>query len=221
MLTMKFGGTSVGDIQRLREVVSIVQSYLNRKPIVVASAMGGVTDLLLETAQLAVQRKIDQVGKKIDALREKHFQVIAALVKAEDRRKDLHHSQSLVFDELTNLYHGVSLLRELSVRSLDAIASFGEILSCMQIAAILTDHDIPAQFVDARTLVRTDAHFGEAAVDFSVTNAGHKKSAEAAGRCEYSTRRYRVYRQHGRWPHNDTRSQRLRLHRLDRGGCAW
>ena len=176
MLTMKFGGTSVGDIQRLREVVSIVQSYLNRKPILVASAMGGVTDMLLETAQLAVQREIDQVGKKIDALRERHFQVIAALVEGEDRRKDLHHSQSLVFDELTNLYHGVSLLRELSVRSLDAIASFGEILSCMQIAVILNDHDIPAQFVDARTLVRTDAHFGEAAVDFPVTNGSIRKA---------------------------------------------
>ena len=64
MLTMKFGGTSVGDIQRLQEVVSIVQSHLSRQPVVVASAMGGVTDVLLETAQLAVQRDIDPVRKK-------------------------------------------------------------------------------------------------------------------------------------------------------------
>jgi bifunctional aspartokinase / homoserine dehydrogenase 1 len=176
MLTMKFGGTSVGDIERLREVVSIVQSHLARQPVVVASAMGGVTDALLGTAQLAVQREIDQVGRNIDTLWEKHFKVAAALVKDEELRMELIHGQSQIFNELTNLYHGVSLLRELSVRSLDAIASFGEVLSCMQIAAILKDHNIPAQFIDARTLVRTDAHFGEAAVDFSVTNESIRKA---------------------------------------------
>lgn len=175
MLTMKFGGTSVGDIQRLGEVVAIVQSHLDREPVVVASAMGGVTDVLLGSAQLAVQREIDQVAINIDTLREKHFRVAAALVKNEERRMDLIDSQSQIFSELTSLYHGVSLLKELSVRSLDAIASFGEVLSCMQIAAILNDHNITAQFIDARTLVRTDAQFGEAAVDFSVTNESIRK----------------------------------------------
>jgi aspartate kinase len=65
----------------------------------------------------------------------------------------------------------VGLLKELSPRSLDAIASFGEILSCLQIAAILNANDVPAEFVDARRLIRTDAHFGEAVVDFSVTDS--------------------------------------------------
>ncbi|MBN1570910.1 MAG: aspartate kinase [Acidobacteria bacterium] len=175
MLTMKFGGTSVGDIERLGEVVSIVKLYLSRKPVVVASAMGGVTDMLLGMAQLAEQRQTQQVTRKIDTLREKHFQVITALVRSEDRRKALLLSQSQIFDELTSLCHGVSLLRELSVRSLDAIASFGEILSCMQIAAILNDSGISAQFVDARSLVRTDAHFGAAAVDFAATNKSIRK----------------------------------------------
>jgi bifunctional aspartokinase / homoserine dehydrogenase 1 len=176
MLTMKFGGTSVGDIPRLQEVVAIVRSYLDRQPVLVASAMGGVTDVLLNTAQLAVQREADQVEKKIDALRERHRQVVVALVKEELHRKSLLQSQSRIFDELANLYRGVSLLRELSIRSLDAVASFGEILSCMQIAAILNDHDIPAQFVDARTLVRTDSHFGEATVDFPTTNENIRKA---------------------------------------------
>ena len=170
MITMKFGGTSVGDIPRLQEVISIIQSHLAKQPVVVASAMGGVTDTLLETAQLAVQRESDQVENNVDALRERHLHAASALVRNEDRRKELIHSHSLLFDELLNLYNGVGLLRELSVRSLDAIASFGEILSCMQIAAILSDSGVPAQFVDARMLVRTDAHFGEAAVDFAVTN---------------------------------------------------
>lgn len=167
---MKFGGTSVGDIQRLQEVVTIVRTHLPRNPVVVASAMGGVTNTLLETAQLAVQRDTPSVETNIRALREKHFRIVDALVRNAGRRKELSEGHSRMFDELSNLLHGVGLLKELSVRSLDAIASFGEILSCMQIAAILNDGGIAAEFVDSRRLVRTDARFGEAAVDFSYTN---------------------------------------------------
>jgi aspartate kinase len=170
MITMKFGGTSVGDLQRLQEVAAIVHSYLPQRPVVVASAMAGVTNTLLDTAQLAVQRDTDRVKKNIDALKEKHLDVANTLLKHAVRHKELIHRHSQLIDELTNLYRGVSLLKELSVRSLDAIASFGEILSCLQLAAILSDHEMTAEFVDARTVIRTDNHFGEAAVDFSVTN---------------------------------------------------
>jgi len=170
MITMKFGGTSVGDIQRLQEVGSIVRSNLFHNPVVVASAMGGVTNTLLETAQFAVRRDTARVGNNIEALKKKHFAIVDALVRQPERKKEVIEGHSQNFEELSNLFHGVSLLRELSIRSLDAIASFGEILSCVQIAAILTDCGIPAEFVDSRTLVRTDARFGEAAVDFSFTN---------------------------------------------------
>ena len=172
---MKFGGTSVGDIQRLQEVAGIIHSYLPQRPVVVASAMAGVTNTLLETAQLAVQRDTERVKKNIDVLKEKHLDVANTLLKHAVRHKELIHRHSVLIDELLNLYRGVSLLKELSVRSLDAIASFGEILSCLQLAAILSDHDMTAEFVDARTLIRTDNHFGEATVDFSITNENIKK----------------------------------------------
>lgn len=178
MLTMKFGGTSVGDIPRLQEVVSIVRSYLDRKPVVIASAMGGVTDTLLNTAQLALQRRNDEVAEKIAALRERHVQVVAALVQDGGNRDIVLQSQSRIFDELKNLYRGISLLRELSLRSLDAIASFGEVLSCLQLAAIFNDHAIPAHFIDARSLVRTNADFGEAAVDFAITNENIRRELQ-------------------------------------------
>jgi len=176
MITMKFGGTSVGDLQRLQEVAAIVHSYLPQQPVVVASAMAGVTNTLLETAQLAVLRETDRVKKNIDSLKEKHLDVANTLLKHAVRHKELIHRHSQLIDELSNLYRGVSLLKELSVRSLDAIASFGEILSCLQLAAILSDHEMAAEFVDARTLIRTDNHFGEAAVDFSVTNEKIRKT---------------------------------------------
>jgi aspartate kinase len=167
---MKFGGTSVGDIQRLQEVASIVRTYLPQRPIVVASAMAGVTNTLLETAQLALQRETERVKKNVEALKEKHLNVANTLLKDAVRHRELIQRQSALIDELANLYRGVSLLKELSVRSIDAIASFGEILSCLQLAAILKDNGVNAEFVDARTIIRTDNHFGEAAVDFSVTD---------------------------------------------------
>ncbi len=170
MITMKFGGTSVGDIQRLQEVASIVRTYLPQRPIVVASAMAGVTNTLLETAQLALQRETDRVKKNVETLKEKHLNVANTLLKDAVRHRELIQRQSALIDELANLYRGVSLLKELSVRSIDAIASFGEILSCLQLAAILKDNGVNAEFVDARTIIRTDNHFGEAAVDFSRTN---------------------------------------------------
>ena len=169
MITMKFGGTSVGDAKRLEDVALIVRSLLPRHPVLVASAMAGVTNLLLETAQLAVRRETGQVQANIDALREKHLQVANTMIPHEGRRAELIGRHAGLLDELSNLYHGVSLLKELSVRSLDAIASFGEVLSCLQLTAILSLREVPAEFIDARTLVRTDARFGEAAVDFSVT----------------------------------------------------
>jgi bifunctional aspartokinase / homoserine dehydrogenase 1 len=171
MITMKFGGTSVGDIERLQEVVAIVHSNRSRQPVVVASAMSGVTDMLLSTAQLAVQRETDSVKMNIEALKIKHRQVLDALVNQEELCNELLNRQSALINKLATLYRGVGLLGELSLRSLDAIASFGEKLSCLQIAAILNNNGIPAQFIDAGTLIRTDAHFGEAVVDFSVTNA--------------------------------------------------
>jgi bifunctional aspartokinase / homoserine dehydrogenase 1 len=170
MLTMKFGGTSVGDPQRLQDIITIVRSHLSFQPVVVASAMSGVTDTLLETAQFAVNREPEEVKTRIDAIKEKHIHIAETVITDPGRRKELLDRQSGLMDELAKLFRGVGLLKELSVRSLDAIASFGEILSCMQIAAILNDKGMPAEFIDARTLIRTDAHFGEAAVDFAVTD---------------------------------------------------
>ena len=170
MITMKFGGTSVGDVERLQEVASIVKSQYSGNPVIVASAMAGITNLLLDTAQLALRRKDDQVRENLEIIKDKHLQAIQALIKQAARKKELIERQASLIGELRNLYHGVSLLKELSVRSLDAIASFGEILSCMQLAAFLEENNIPSEFVDSRELVRTDDRFGEANVDFSATN---------------------------------------------------
>ncbi|MFA6541807.1 MAG: aspartate kinase [Bacteroidota bacterium] len=170
MLTMKFGGTSVGDIPRLEEVVSIVQQFLTEQPVVVASAMGGLTNVLLDTAHLAVERKTERVHTAVKEMRDRHIHIAMTMVKDELRRSKLIQEQIVSFDELSQLYSGVSMLRELSPRSLDAIASFGELLSCRQIAAVFEENGIPSQLVDARTMIRTDNNFGEANIDFAFSN---------------------------------------------------
>jgi aspartate kinase len=166
---MKFGGTSVGDAARLREITEIVRANIDRHPVVVASAMSGVTDLLLDAAQSAVRKEIDGIGKTVEALRRRHLGIAEELVTLPERRKALIDGHAQLLEELENICMGISYLEELSPRSLDAVASFGERLSCMQIAAIFEDGGIAAQYVDARGLVRTDAHFGAAVVDFPVT----------------------------------------------------
>ena len=167
---MKFGGTSVGDVPRLQEVISIVQQFIDRKPVVVASAMGGLTNVLLETAQNAVQRKSEYVQKTVKEMRDRHVHIAMSMIKDESRKSKLIQEQLASFEELTQLYNGVSLLRELSPRSLDAIASFGELLSCRQIAALLEEYDIRSRFIDGRSIIRTDARFGEANIDFAYSN---------------------------------------------------
>lgn len=174
MLTMKFGGTSVGDVPRLKEVVSIVQQFLKEQPVIVASAMSGVTNILLETAQKAVERKTTEVHTAVSALREKHLRIARELVRDDARRAGLIKEQQASIDELEQFYHGIGLLKELSPRSLDAIASFGEILSCRQIAAVLEESGIRSKFIDARTMIRTDNNFGEAAIDFSFSESAIK-----------------------------------------------
>ncbi|MEJ2110910.1 MAG: aspartate kinase [Acidobacteriota bacterium] len=176
MITMKFGGTSVGDIQRLQEVASIIQTYLPLKPAVIASAMSGITDMLLETAQLSLRREMDAVRRNFETIKDKHQTVADALLKDPARKKELIAHESRLFDDLDNLFNGVGLLKELSVRSLDAIAAHGEMLSCLQIAAFLNENGIAAQFIDSRKIVRTDNRFGEAVVDFTVTNESIRKT---------------------------------------------
>ena len=133
--------------------------------------MGGVTNMLLDASRRAADRESGAVSAAVAALRDKHLSIANALVQNYQRRAALVKEQQELINELSNLYHGVNLLRELSPRSLDAIASFGEILSCRQIEAILQENGIDAQFVDARTIIRTDGNFGEASIDFTYSNA--------------------------------------------------
>lgn len=159
MIVMKFGGSSVADAACMRQVETLVRAALPEAPLVVLSAMGKTTNALFQAAKAA------EAGDLPGAL-----EVARAIMAAHRRAADdlfagaapeaLDTALTEHFGELELLLRGVALLRELSPRSMDAIASLGERLSTRIFAERLG-----AAWVDARTVMRTDGTFGEAVPD--------------------------------------------------------
>jgi aspartate kinase len=155
-IVMKFGGSSVADAARMREVAALVTQALPKAPLVVLSATAQTTDALLEAARRA---EAGDLGAALDLSRgilKRHRDIALELFP---KPLPLTLAQALVElgRELDTLVRGVAMLHELSPRSLDAIASVGERMSSRILAAFLD-----ADWVDARGVVRTDATFGSA-----------------------------------------------------------
>ena len=157
---MKFGGTSVGSADRVRTVADLVRARRSRQVVVVVSALGGITDLLIRGARLSLARDAGWEAVAYEVL-SRHHATIAALVGGRGQDPLLAHLDGLV-TELRSLYTGVYNLEELTPRTLDAIAGIGERASCEIVAAALEAGGTPAVAVDARRVVVTDESFGRA-----------------------------------------------------------
>ncbi len=169
MITMKFGGTSLASAAEIRQVGQIVRRFAARRPVVVVSAMAGVTDDLIALAHQAVAGLPREVSRRIDRLQARHRNAVRALGVGGGADDRVERQIEALFSELEGVCHGVLLLRELSQRSLDLISSFGERLSGEIVAAHLRRLGLRAQFVDARDLIVTDENHGAAVVDFDAT----------------------------------------------------
>jgi aspartate kinase len=156
MIVMKFGGSSLADAPCLRQAASLVEAARAQGPLVVLSAMGRTTNALFDAAHQAEGGDLAGAMAGQRRLMAEHRQVAGELF---DEAVPLALDEALtgLFGELELLLRGVAMLRELSPRSLDAIASVGERLSTMIFAAFIS-----AQWLDARTVLRTDTRFGEA-----------------------------------------------------------
>lgn len=170
MRILKFGGSSVGTPERILQVIDILEDYINRKQLtaVVFSAFQGVTDSLISLAKKAVNSDISYL-KDIDKLKQRHFEAIDKLILSENKNL-LVKKISEMFDELIKLNQGVYLLRELTNRTLDNILGFGERLSNIIITEAMIARGFDVEFLDARKIIKTDSNFGNARVDFRVTN---------------------------------------------------
>ena len=169
MIVLKFGGTSVASATRIEGLAAIIQNIRKKHQRlgVVVSAFGGVTDELIKMSRLAAKQDEEYISV-FNAIRERHQTAVRELGLSRD--KALHDFLEETFSELHDILHGVYLVRELSARTLDFLSGHGEVLSAKIIAHYFKSKKISAEFLDARTVIRTDENFGSARVDFNTTN---------------------------------------------------
>lgn len=162
MKVLKFGGTSVGTVESLSHVKRIVES-LDEQVIVVVSALGGITDQLITTAQMASKGDSSYLGNYAKII-ERHNSVIDGMVPAEFQL-DVRSITGPLLEELGNIYRGVSLIKDLSPRTLDIIVSYGERLSSVIISRVIDG----AAYFDSRNFIKTIRQFNKHIVDFDAT----------------------------------------------------
>jgi aspartate kinase len=160
-VVLKFGGSSVADAVCLRRVTEIAKAALPRGPVVVLSAMGKTTDALFAAAQRAENGETDAALSALREIVTNHRAACSELWHGKTP-EDLAAFIDATAGQLDTLLRGVSLLRELSPRSRDAIVAFGELLSSRIAAAFFQTEGIPTSWLDVRRVMRTDARFGGA-----------------------------------------------------------
>jgi bifunctional aspartokinase / homoserine dehydrogenase 1 len=160
MKILKFGGTSVGSVENVKRIGEIVLKQPD-KIVVVVSALGGVTDQLLAVAQKAASGV--KINGELTVIRTRHEEMIRGLFDQDNVVQTIQYLQPL-FDELEKIVQGVSLIGELTPKTLDKVLGFGERLS-----SILISRYLNVQLIDSSAVIRTDRNFGKANVDFGVT----------------------------------------------------
>ncbi|WP_028295250.1 bifunctional aspartate kinase/homoserine dehydrogenase I [Olivibacter sitiensis] len=168
MKVLKFGGTSVGSIASINNLIGILQqSYAQgERPTVVLSAMSGVTNLLTKMAEDAAEGISFQ--NSLEELEQRHFDVIKQLIEIKNQNP-VFTQIKIFLNELEDLLQGVFSLRELSAQSKDLILSYGERCSTFLISKIAEQHFPESLFVDASQLIKTDSRFGNARVNTDLT----------------------------------------------------
>ena len=166
MNVLKFGGTSVATADAIKQVAQIVLDRKDSIAVVVVSALGGITDLLLNAAQQAA------AGNDYEPLlvefEERHTSTIETLLPTN---KTVLEQFKAAAGELKNLLKGITLIQEVSTKTLDQVLSFGERNSALIVSAYLaTLSNGKATCVDTRSVIITDSRHGNALVDFKKTN---------------------------------------------------
>jgi len=173
MQVLKFGGSSVKNAENINKVIAIVKDKIRiRKTIVVVSALGGITDLLLQCCKLASENN-EAYKEKLQEAEHRHLQTVKDLIPLTQQSSILSLVKTLC-NEIEDICNGIFLLRELSERTKDRVVSYGEILSSQIITAKLKASLSECEWKDSRELIITNSSFGAAAVNFTVTNQNIK-----------------------------------------------
>ncbi|MEG1579873.1 MAG: bifunctional aspartate kinase/homoserine dehydrogenase I [Bacteroidaceae bacterium] len=164
MKVIKFGGTSVGSIESILNVKRIVEKQ-SEPTIVVVSALGGITDKLLQTSTLAAEGN-ERYRDVFADMFLRHHQIIDAILPESENRLCLLQRIDALFSDLKSIYQGVFLIRDLTQKTADVIVSYGERLSSLIVAELIDG----AVWFDSRKFIRTEKKEGKNLVDFNATN---------------------------------------------------
>ena len=166
MKVLKFGGTSVANSKSLKKVLEIIKNQ-NEQIIIVVSALGGITDLLMEMLSLAQSRK-DNFKSNLALIEKRHLEPIKKCIPIQNQSSIISYLKKHL-NELESLLDAIFLLEEVTVKNNSAVAAYGEILSSNIIYEILRYNGVKSKLKDARELIQTETHFEREIVDESVT----------------------------------------------------
>ena len=169
MYVLKFGGSSVANAENINKIASILQSKLKEKKlVVVVSALGGVTDALINSVQLA--SKGDELYKtELQKIELRHLELVKHLIPVAHQSRVLSMVKQHC-NEIEDICNGVFLLQELTPRIKDRMMSYGELLSSQIISARFNYRGFENKWVDSRKIIITNSHYEHAVVDFELTD---------------------------------------------------
>jgi aspartate kinase len=162
-IIMKFGGTSVGNAERIAQAadLAVKSAKEGHQVVVVTSAMSGVTNKLIAAAQNAVGGQYHKTVS--DELHEPHRQAVHQLMPGEaTRRREALELLRQRFERFETLCKGLTMVRELTPRTLDAISGLGEILCAPIVAGAIAERGVASSSIEASELIVTDDQFGQA-----------------------------------------------------------
>lgn len=170
-LVMKFGGTSVGSIEAMKQVVQIIQQGQREWPrlVAVASALNGITNLLIDSANRSALGDRDAYRPAVEELHSRHEEMIHTLVTDPAHGAQLKEEIERLINDFASRCQAINVLGESTPRALDAIAGLGERMSVRVLAAALQSAGVPATAIDATQLIVTDDNFQSAHPDPEAT----------------------------------------------------
>jgi aspartokinase/homoserine dehydrogenase 1 len=164
MKVLKFGGTSVGSVDSILNVKKIVEA-IDEPVVVVVSALGGITDKLLMTSEMASKGDISYESSFSEIIT-RHLNVIEGVIADLELREATQKQVMILLDELGNIFRGVYLIKDLSTKTSDTIVSYGERLSSLIVSNVIKE----AKLFDSRKFIKTEKQFNKHIVDFDLTN---------------------------------------------------
>ena len=166
MKVLKFGGTSVGSVKSILSLKHIVEDEARQQPVVVVvSALGGITDKLLTTSQLAL--KGDEGWKdEFQGMVDRHHKMIDTIITNPHQRESLFNKVDALLEQLRSIYFGVFLIHDLSEKTQDAIVSYGERLSSQIVSTLIKG----AKWMDSRDFIKTTRKNHKHVLDSELTS---------------------------------------------------